>query len=110
MSADTAKTLLSFRPIGSFLLRFSSAPPFFALSVNYGNVGHWRITVEKTSQLTIYRIDGRPYKSLYDIVETHSPGNEPLQIKANSAVATLCFLSAPVDKYSESLPAQEFDV
>jgi len=90
-----------------FLLRFSSSPPNFTLSLNYGSIGHWRITVEQTGQLTIYRIDGRPYKSLYDIVDTHSPGNEPLQIKTTTAVATLCFLNNAVDKFSDKLPDQE---
>ena len=109
MNADTAKALLNRRPVGSFLLRFSSAPPNFALSVNYGSVGHWRITVEQSSQMVVYRIDGRPYKSLYDIVETHSAGNEALQIKSNNGASILCYLSNPVDKFTEKLPDQEYE-
>lgn len=97
-SAQRAKEILSKMPIGAYLFRFSSSPGCYAISVNYGQVGHWRITTEKTGgSYPIFRIDNRPYRSLHHIIETHQLGGEPLIIKANGGTRQ-CFLKEAADR------------
>jgi len=96
MTAPEAREALQNRPQGSYLFRFSSNAGCYALSVNYGQVGHWRIITEKRIGYPIFRVDGRAYKSLYHIIETHAIGGEPLQVKGSST--THCFLKDFVDK------------
>eukprot|EP01114_Cavostelium_apophysatum_P017324 TRINITY_DN5120_c0_g1_i1.p1 TRINITY_DN5120_c0_g1~~TRINITY_DN5120_c0_g1_i1.p1 ORF type:complete len:386 (-),score=97.42 TRINITY_DN5120_c0_g1_i1:95-1252(-) len=96
MSSAEARDILLRRPIGTFLFRFSSNPGCYALSVNFGQIGHWRITTEKFgTSYPIFRIDGRGYKSLHEVVEIHLM--EPLTIKASNQTAD-CFLKEPVTR------------
>lgn len=108
IDAQKAKELLSTQPVGTFLFRFSkNQPGIYSISVNYGQVGHWRISSEKTgSSYPIFRIDGRPYKSLYHIIETHSLGGEPLQIKAGSTTRQ-CYLTKPLDRIQGKIQVYE---
>jgi len=97
ISAEQAKSILSNKPYGAYLFRFSSNPGCYALTVNYGAIGHWRITAEKYGTAPpIFKIDGRPYKNLYDIVDVHRVGGEPLSIKGSTQKS--CFLKAEVDR------------
>lgn len=95
MEASEARPLLESRPVGSFLFRFSSQAGMYSLSVNYGQIGHWRIESKKEGSQTIFRIDGRPYRSLHHIIESHKPGEETLAVR-NSTVS--CYLKYPVDR------------
>lgn len=98
LSAQRAKEILNKMSVGAYLFRFSSNPGCYAISVNYGQVGHWRITTEKSdSSYPIFRIDGRPYKSLHHIIETHQLGGEPLQIKSSGGTRQ-CFLKEAADR------------
>jgi len=86
MTAPEAKEALNNKPYGSYLFRFSNnAAGSYALSVNYGQIGHWRIVAEKSTGYPIFRVDGRAYKSLYHIIETHTMGGEPLKVKGATA-------------------------
>jgi hypothetical protein len=79
---------------GTYLVRFSTNPGCYALSVNYGRVGHWRITTEELhSEKPILKIDDRLYKDLYHVIEAHSIGKDPLEIKR--PVLKQCWLSTP---------------
>jgi len=96
VESTEAQKRLKGKPDGTFLIRFSTTNPgSYALTVAYSNtVGHWRISSEKQPfQNPVFSIDGRPYKSLDDIVQTHRFGREPLQIKSPKlGQATSCFL------------------
>ena len=84
---------------GTFLIRFSTNPGCYALSVNYGRVGHWRIVVEEIgSERPYIKIDDRIYKDLYNIIETHRSGGEALEIK--KPTPKQCWLTSPADKFS----------
>lgn len=97
MTASEAKELLLKKPHGSYLFRFSSNAGCYALSVNYGQVGHWRITTEKKGDADpVFRIDGRPYPSLQAVIQTHQIGGTPLIVKGSSV--TNCFLREAVDR------------
>lgn len=98
MTAAQAKEILSRKPYGAFLFRFSSNAGCYALSVNYGQVGHWRIMTEKAgSGGPVFRIDGKPYRSLHHVIETHSVGGEPLAVK-DSSIVKHCFLKDFCDR------------
>lgn len=96
-STDAQKALKG-KPDGTFLIRFSTTNPgSYALTVAYSNtVGHWRISCDKKNfEPPTFSIDGRHYKSLDDVVQTHRFGREPLQIKSPKVgQATSCFLGA----------------
>eukprot|EP01119_Soliformovum_irregulare_P025245 TRINITY_DN92_c0_g2_i1.p1 TRINITY_DN92_c0_g2~~TRINITY_DN92_c0_g2_i1.p1 ORF type:complete len:736 (+),score=176.03 TRINITY_DN92_c0_g2_i1:89-2296(+) len=47
MTAAEARVVLQTQQTGSFLIRFSSNAGAYALSVNYGQIVHWRITTER---------------------------------------------------------------
>lgn len=95
MAAEDAKRHLASRPYGSFLFRFSSQVGQYALSVNYGQVGHWRINAEKrTTAPAVFLIDGRGYRSLHHIIETHQGNRDPLIVKGGPI--DRCFLRDPV--------------
>jgi len=96
MSANEAKEVLSRKPYGSYLFRFSSNAGFYALSVNYGQVGHWRISSEKHVGYPLFKVDGRTYKSLYHIIEVHTVGGEPLIVKGGDTSS--CYLKDYVDR------------
>lgn len=84
LGANEAQDALKNKNKGTFLVRFSTSNPgFYALSVAYSNsVGHWRISCSKeVGKNPIYKIDGRAYTSLQDIVNTHKLGSEALKIK-----------------------------
>lgn len=96
LGSTEAQKALKGKPDGTFLIRFSTTNPgSYALTVAYSStVGHWRISCDKKNYETpTFSIDGRHYKSLDDIVQTHRFGREPLQIKSPKVgQATSCFL------------------
>eukprot|EP01114_Cavostelium_apophysatum_P021682 TRINITY_DN7634_c0_g2_i3.p1 TRINITY_DN7634_c0_g2~~TRINITY_DN7634_c0_g2_i3.p1 ORF type:complete len:708 (+),score=173.80 TRINITY_DN7634_c0_g2_i3:357-2480(+) len=96
-SADAQKALKG-KADGTFLFRFSTTNPgCYALTVAYSNtVGHWRISCEKKpNEDPLYFIDGRQYKSLDEIIQTHRIGREALNIKSPKPnQATTCFLGS----------------
>jgi len=96
-SADAQKGLKG-KADGTFLFRFSTTNPgCYALTVAYSStVGHWRISCEKKqSEQPVFLIDGRQYRSLDDIIQTHSFGREPLNIKSpKPGQAISCFLGS----------------
>jgi len=90
------KVVLQSMPVGSFLFRFSSTPGMYALSLNYGEVGHWKIEVHKLgNESPIFQIDKRKYQSLDDIIASHSPGKIPLFVPTTSHEI---FLSKAADR------------
>jgi len=86
--ATEAKDVLSNAKHGNFLFRFSRDPGWYSLSVNYGPVGHWRIRCELQSQGQFceprFFIDDKTYRSLKNIVQTHSEGGIPLKTSTNT--------------------------
>lgn len=98
VGSTEAQKLLKGKPDGTFLIRFSTTNPgSYALTVAYSNtVGHWRISCEKKNfEIPTFSIDGKFYKSLDDIVQTHRFGREPLQIKSpKPGQTTSCFLGS----------------
>jgi len=99
LSTNDAKRILTNKGNGSFLFRFSSSSPgYYTLSVCYsGGIGHWRINSEKKSNCTIFKIDEVKYRSLYDIVDTHSI--KPLWSNVVSDLQTeLILLKQPTDR------------
>jgi len=84
LSSADAQRGLKGKPDGTFLFRFSTSNPgCYALSAAYsGTVGHWRIScVKEVGQPVTFKIDGRDYKSLAEIINIHKFGREPLKIK-----------------------------
>eukprot|EP01119_Soliformovum_irregulare_P016442 TRINITY_DN4752_c0_g1_i3.p1 TRINITY_DN4752_c0_g1~~TRINITY_DN4752_c0_g1_i3.p1 ORF type:complete len:746 (+),score=197.18 TRINITY_DN4752_c0_g1_i3:36-2273(+) len=68
---ETNKILLK-EPTGTFLFRFSTVFRCYTLSVsNHGQVGHWRIRMEKGPDWIAFYIDEKRYHSLHHIIETH---------------------------------------
>jgi len=96
LSSSDAQKALKGKPDGTYLFRFSTTNPgCYALTVAYSStVGHWRISCEKKpGENPIFSIDGRSYKSLDDIIQTHRFGREPLSIKnPKPGQAQTCFL------------------
>jgi len=96
LSSGDAQKALKGKPDGTYLFRFSTTNPgCYALTVAYSStVGHWRISCEKKAgENPVFSIDGKPYKSLDDIIQTHRFGREPLTIKSpKPGQATTCFL------------------
>jgi len=99
LDASSAKAILLCLPKGSFLFRFSTTEGYYTLSLNYGGqVGHWRIHAQKAeTSYPTFKIDERSYRSLQDIISTHSPGKEPLIINFESS-SLHCFLEIPADR------------
>lgn len=103
ITANESKDILQSLPPGSFLFRFSSNPGCYALSVNYGQIGHWRITTEKFGvSYPVFKIDGRTYRSMHEIIEVHGMGNDPLEIKSSTSIKS-CFLKIPADRTRSNL-------
>jgi len=101
LGAKEAQDKLTGKPTGTFLLRFSTTPGSYSLSVAYSDtVGHWRINCEKDPFKTpIFQIDNTPYASLKDIVSKHRPGGEPLIIKSPKKVGeSTCYLAHPLKR------------
>eukprot|EP01119_Soliformovum_irregulare_P021572 TRINITY_DN720_c0_g1_i3.p1 TRINITY_DN720_c0_g1~~TRINITY_DN720_c0_g1_i3.p1 ORF type:complete len:760 (-),score=164.71 TRINITY_DN720_c0_g1_i3:51-2330(-) len=98
LEGTDAQRKLKGRPDGTFLLRFSTQPGNYTLTVAYsGTVGHWRIQCEKEDgKKPVFKLDGRTYSSLDDLIQTHKSGKEPLKIKqTRPGLSPVCFLSAP---------------
>jgi len=96
MDSKDAQRLLKGKPEGTFLVRFSTQPCFYTLSVSYsGTVGHWRIGCEKKEyQLPCFKIENRSYLSLDDVINTHK--KEALKIKLpKPGQKDHCFLTNP---------------
>jgi hypothetical protein len=112
LGSSEAQKLLKGKPDGTFLLRFSTSNPgFYALSVAYtGTVGHWRIQCEKPAgQTPTFKIDGREYKSLDHIVNTHKFGREPLKIKQpRPGQPNTCYLGTPYNRTGAAVEPEEF--
>ncbi len=96
LSSADAQRGLKGKPDGTFLFRFSTSNPgCYALSAAYsGTVGHWRISCDKEpGQPATFKIDGRDYKSLNEIINVHKFGREALKIKQpRPGQANTCFL------------------
>jgi serine/threonine protein kinase len=114
LSAPEARDQLQRENAGTYLFRFSSSPGCYALSVNYGQVGHWRITTERrvvpgsNQQTIVYKIDTREYSSLLHIIESHqSSGGVPLEIKQTGYTAT--YLHLPHQRREPLVTAQGDD-
>jgi len=102
VESTNAQKALKSKSDGAFLFRFSTTNPgCYALSVAYSNtVGHWRISCDKLAgKAAVFKIDGREYRSLKDVVQTHAFGKEPLKIKQPKPnQASTCFLGAPLSR------------
>lgn len=98
LSSSDAQRGLKGKPDGTYLFRFSTSNPgCYALSASYsGTVGHWRISCIKENGAPTFKIDGREYKTLNEIVTTHRFGREALKIKQpRPGQADNCFLGSP---------------
>eukprot|EP01117_Protostelium_nocturnum_P014904 TRINITY_DN5723_c0_g1_i1.p1 TRINITY_DN5723_c0_g1~~TRINITY_DN5723_c0_g1_i1.p1 ORF type:complete len:1217 (-),score=517.40 TRINITY_DN5723_c0_g1_i1:54-3704(-) len=94
--SDTQKILLK-HPTGTFLFRFSSQPRCYTLSVsNGGQVGHWRIRSQKTSDSQNFWIDDRQYSSLNEIMQVHMV--EPLKVNTAKSTQLPVRLDIPVKR------------
>jgi len=118
LDPQQAHDLLVLQPPGTFLLRFSSTPTCFALSVNYSGkeIGHWRITSERFVNKVIYKIDTVVYSSLYDIIEKHSKFNtksKPLNVKTTTGEGMDFYLAQPLKReesiYDESALSSHYN-
>jgi len=71
-----ARQLLLSKPPGSYLLRFSqTSPGTYTLSVGLenGQIGNWRITVEKLQKtVTQFRLEGNTLSSFHELLEKFS--------------------------------------
>ena len=105
LESSNAQKSLKSKADGTYLFRFSTTNPgCYALSVAYSNtVGHWRISCDKLpGRPCVFKIDGREYKSLKDIIQTHAFGREPLKIKQpKQGQASSCFLGNPLPRSGE---------
>ncbi|PRP82898.1 hypothetical protein PROFUN_06675 [Planoprotostelium fungivorum] len=100
LGSAEAQNLLKDKTSGTFLIRFSTTnPKQYALSATYGpNVGHWRITCERTTgSRPVFRVDTREYESLDELVKVHSRDGETLKTKTGES----CFLIYPLAKPSK---------
>lgn len=106
LESTEAQKALKGKPDNTYLVRFSGQNiGCYALSVSYNNtVGHWRISSEKKMfQDPIFKIDGREYKSLADIIQTHSLNAEPLKIKQpKDGQSGICYLGSPLIRQEAS--------
>jgi hypothetical protein len=94
---DINKYLLQ-RDSGTFLIRFSSVPGFYTLSVNNrGAIGHWRIKEYRQGWKSTFTIDERQYASIQDIITTHK--TEPLLVTAKSTQEPI-MLRSPLNRGS----------
>jgi hypothetical protein len=103
IDANDVQNALKNKKPGTFLFRFSTSNPgLYAISVVYGDkIGHWRIACEKEeNKPPIFKIDGRTYKSLQHIYETHKSGGEPL--KARQSNLEECYLLIPLSRTPEA--------
>ncbi len=86
VDASEASKMLVKQPIGTFLVRFSSTPAIFVISVNYSGteVGHWRISTDYYSEGVIFALEKTKVTNLARLIEKHShlkSGSEPLRVK-----------------------------
>ncbi len=86
MDASEASEMLSKQPIGTFIVRFSSTPANFVVSVNYSGteVGHWRISTDYYSEGVIFSLEKTKVTNLAQLIEKHTHlkvGAEPLRVK-----------------------------
>lgn len=99
LSANQAAELLSTRPSGSYLLRFSSQPGFYALSLACSNqfTMHWRIKAfkDQNNQTNLY-VDDRHYSSFANFIQIHQ--TEALEIVGSFTRETVC-LQTPVQRF-----------
>jgi len=85
---------------GDFLVRFSTSSGAGTYTLSAMNedkqVGHWRVFSHKLDPRVppVFDIDGRKFKSLYDIVRAHS--QEPLQ--STDRLFKEVFLKTPADR------------
>lgn len=99
LSANQAAELLSTRSLGSYLIRFSSQPGYYALSLACANqfTMHWRIKCYKdqANQTNLY-VDERHYTSFAHLIRTHE--TEALEIVGSFVRETVC-LQTPVQRF-----------
>lgn len=86
ISAAQARERLQNEKAGTFLLRFSSVPPNFALDLQDGfRVRHWRLDHKhKERKLRVFKDE---YESLQQVVDVHS--TKPLRLASGSPAALL---------------------
>jgi hypothetical protein len=80
---------------GTYLIRFSSNPKMYALSVSLGNqVAHWRISTTELPLAVRFHLENVPFQSLNRLVENFSVGREALQHPSGPV-----YLRAPADRW-----------
>lgn len=79
VDSNGAFNLLIKEPPGTYLLRFSKEQRFYTLSLNYGQIGHWRITTRIKKGRIVYKLDENDYDSLIEIIQKHK--QTPLSLK-----------------------------
>jgi len=104
LSAAKAKEILLDKPVGTFLVRFSSTIGSYTISVKFGQVGHWRISTEIKNNKVVYSIDERQYKSLEEIVDLHR--KDPLVVLVDQSD---CILTQGIDRDID-FPTTLFDL
>ncbi|PRP77395.1 hypothetical protein PROFUN_14401 [Planoprotostelium fungivorum] len=72
LDANRSKDILHQQEVGAFLVRFSSQPKVYTLSLRFRlTCSHWRITSEKMMNGMLYTMGTRTYKSLDELIERH---------------------------------------
>ena len=72
--------VLKSKPNGTWLLRFSTSPGCYSISVNNGGtVNHWRVTSKKENGQLTCMLNEKKYSGIEGIVRTHIV--EPLHVR-----------------------------
>jgi len=72
VSGSEARTILEKKPPGTYILRFSSSPKSYAISVSLenGTVGHWKIESQfKQGEGVTFILDNISFKSLQELIK-----------------------------------------
>jgi len=96
INAGESRDILHQQPIGSYLIRFSSQPKNYTISVRFKTTcSHWRITADKNNNGTMFTMGTRVYKTLDELITRHM--EDPLEGEEDGKVVQYC-LRAPADR------------
>jgi hypothetical protein len=101
MTADEAVSVLSNKKSGSYLLRFSQTPPYYALSVRHEQgVTHWRLEAKKANfQKPKFTLANKEFFSLQKLIETYK--TLPLEAIKDGVSVPISALLHPLDRNVE---------
>jgi hypothetical protein len=71
--------VLKSKPSGTWLMRFSTSPGCYSVTVNNaGNVNHWRITSKKENGKLVCVLNDKKYDGIVGVIKVHIV--EPLHV------------------------------